>query len=31
MLYYRIGLSGGIDVNKTGVSKECDACHYFVF
>ena len=29
MLYFdRIGVSEGIDVNKTNVSKECDICHY---
>ena len=29
MLHYdRIDISEGIHVNKTGVSKECDACHY---
>ena len=30
MLYYhRIDVSKGIDVNKTGESKECDICHYW--
>ena len=30
MLYcYRIDVSGGIDVNKTSESKECDICHYW--
>ena len=24
----RVGISEGIDVNKTSVSKECDKCHY---
>ena len=24
----RIDISGGIDVNKTNLSKECDICHY---
>ena len=29
MLYFdRIDISGGIDVNKTSASKECDICHY---
>ena len=29
MLYYdRIGVSEGIDVNKTNESKECNICHY---
>ena len=27
----RIDLSGGIDVNKTSASKECDICHYWYF
>ena len=28
MLYYdRIDFSGGIDINKTSSSKECDICH----
>ena len=32
MLYYdRISVSEGIYVNKTSVSKECDACHYWYF
>ena len=32
MLYYdRIGVSEGIDVNKTSASKECDICHYCYF
>ena len=32
MLYYdRIDISEGIDVNKTSLSKECDACHYWYF
>ena len=26
--YDRIDLSEGIDINKTGVSKECIICHY---
>ena len=30
MLYYdRIGVSEGIDFNKTSESKECDVCHYW--
>ena len=30
MLYFdRIGVSEGIDVNKTTKSKECDICHYW--
>ena len=29
MLYYhRIDISGGIDLNKTSASKECDICYY---
>ena len=29
MLYFdRIGVSEGIDCNKTRASKECDICHY---
>ena len=32
MLYYdRIDVSGGIDVNKTSASKECDICHCWYF
>ena len=32
MLYYdRIGISEGIDTNKTNVSKECGICHYWYF
>ena len=27
----RIGISGGIDINKTNASKECDICHYWYF
>ena len=31
MLYYhRIDVSEGTDVNKTSISKECDACHYYL-
>ena len=31
MLYYddTIDFSKGIDINKTGASKECDICHYW--
>ena len=29
--YDRIDISEGIDVNKTGLSKECDICHYWYF
>ena len=30
MLYFdRIGVSEGIDVNKTSASRECDFCHYW--
>ena len=29
--YDRIVISGGIDVNKTSLSKECDICHYWYF
>ena len=30
MLYFdRIGISEGIDVNKTSESKERDICHYW--
>ena len=32
MIYYnRIGVSDGIDLNKTRESKECDICHYWYF
>ena len=27
ILYYRIDVSKGIDVNKTSATKECDVCH----
>ena len=27
--YERIDISGGIDINKTNLSKECDICHYW--
>ena len=29
--YNRIGISEGIDVNKTSLSKECDICHCWYF
>ena len=29
--YDRIDISEGIDMNKTGSSKECDICHYWYF
>ena len=29
--YDRIGISEGIDVNKTSASKECDILHYYYF
>ena len=29
--YDRIGISEGIDVNKTSLSKEYDICHYWYF
>ena len=29
--YDRIGISEGIDINKTTASKECDICHYWYF
>ena len=28
--YETIDFSEGIDVNKTNLSKECDACHYII-
>ena len=32
MLYYdRINVSGGININNTSESKECDICHYWHF
>ena len=32
ILYYdRTDAPEGIDVNKTGASKECDVCHYWYF
>ena len=31
LLYDRIDVSGGIDVNKTSASKERDICHYWYF
>ena len=27
----KIGISEGIDVNKTNASKECEVCHYWFF
>ena len=29
--YQKIDVSEGIDVNKTGASKECELCHYCFF
>ena len=29
--YQKIDVSEGIDVNKTGASKECELCHYWFF
>ena len=29
--YKRIGISEGIDINKTNESKECMLCHYWFF
>ena len=26
--YQKIGISEGIDINKTSASKECELCHY---
>ena len=31
LVYDRIDISEGIDVNKTSASKECDICHYGYF
>ena len=31
MYYNRIGVSEGIDVNKTSESKECDISHFCFF
>ena len=31
LYYYRIGVSEGIDVNKTRASKECDVSHFWYF
>ena len=31
LLYERIHISEGIDINKTNASKECDLCHYWYF
>ena len=30
-IFHIIGISEGIDVNKTSVSKECDICYYWYF
>ena len=29
--YQKTDVSEGIDVNKTGASKECELCHYWFF
>ena len=29
LVYDRIDISEGIDINKTNLSKECDICHYW--
>ena len=29
--YDKIDISEGIDINKTGASRECDICHYSYF
>ena len=29
--YDRIGISKGININKTSASKECDICRYWYF
>ena len=29
--YDRIGISEGIEANKTSLSRECDLCHYWYF
>ena len=29
--YFKMGVSEGIDVNKTSSSKECELCHYWFF
>ena len=31
LAYDRIDISGGIDIDKTSKSKECDICHYWYF
>ena len=31
LAYDRIDISGGIDIDKTNKSKECDICHYWYF
>ena len=29
--YKKIDASGGIDINKSSLSKECELCHYWFF
>ena len=29
--YQKIDISGGIDINETSASKECEVCHYWFF
>ena len=29
--YMKINISEGVDLNKTGASKECEVCHYWFF
>ena len=31
ILFDKIDVSEGIDVNKTNASKKCDVCHYWYF
>ena len=31
LLYQKIDISEGIDINKTNASKECELCHYWFF
>ena len=31
VLYGRINVFEGIDINKTSASKDCDDCHYWYF
>ena len=31
LLYQKIDVSEGIDINKTSASKECELCHYWFF